>query len=105
MTFASSPGFSPTPTRPVSAKAPRFPSWRRAEDALDIQHCLEEIGLKRLFVASGLDETRDLPYHEGSISRKCVNGMLEFHQAMSLINAAVAYHNLGAVQFSECWRR
>jgi ABC-type nitrate/sulfonate/bicarbonate transport system substrate-binding protein len=47
---------------------------------------------------------RDLPYYDASISRDFVAGMLEFQQAMGLIDAPVPYEQVVATQFSPYWQ-
>ncbi len=46
---------------------------------------------------------RDLPYYEATISRDFVAGMLDFQQAVGLIDAPVPYEDVVATQFSPLW--
>ena len=47
---------------------------------------------------------RDLPYYDATISRAFVSGMLDFQQAVGLIDAPVPYEDVVATQFSSLWQ-
>ena len=47
---------------------------------------------------------RDLPDADATISRAFVSGMLDFQQAVGLIDAPVPYEDVVATQFSQYWK-
>lgn len=47
---------------------------------------------------------RDLPYYDAAISRDFVAGMLDFQQAVGLIDTPVSYEDVVATRFSSLWQ-
>jgi len=64
---------------------------------------------KKLFPASEADLIteligRDLPYYDATLSRDFVAGMTEFARRQALLDQAVAYDEIVAVQFVPLWK-
>jgi len=46
---------------------------------------------------------RDLPYYDAAISEKAIAGVVDFAQAVGIINRSVEYDDIVATQFSHLW--